>query len=192
MKTTKPVTATTSAAMPITSSTEYAPVLPCSSVCPIARGSPAAMPLKMMSEIPFPSPRSVICSPSHIRNIVPVTSETAETRRKPRPGSITSPGCDASSAIEMPNPWKNESTTAAQREHDHRAKLHDDRRRDVRHDAEREDRKTLQRAAGKEIEQRKDAALILARKLAEDGGVDAGHRNVRADPVNDDRSEQEQ
>jgi hypothetical protein len=28
----------------------------------------------MMIEIPLPKPRSVICSPSHIRNIVPVTS----------------------------------------------------------------------------------------------------------------------
>ena len=32
------------------------------------------MPAKMMSEIPLPMPRSVICSPSHIRNDVPVVS----------------------------------------------------------------------------------------------------------------------
>ena len=31
------------------------------------------MPAKMMIEMPLPRPRSVICSPSHIRNIVPVT-----------------------------------------------------------------------------------------------------------------------
>ena len=36
-------------------------------------GSPAAIPAKMMIEIPLPKPRSVICSPSHIRNIVPVS-----------------------------------------------------------------------------------------------------------------------
>ncbi len=35
------------------------------------------MPAKISSEMPLPSPRSVICSPSHIRNIVPVTSVTA-------------------------------------------------------------------------------------------------------------------
>ena len=32
------------------------------------------MPAKMMSEMPLPTPRSVICSPSHIRNMVPVAS----------------------------------------------------------------------------------------------------------------------
>ena len=30
------------------------------------------MPMVMMRETPFPIPRSVICSPSHINNIVPV------------------------------------------------------------------------------------------------------------------------
>ncbi len=34
-------------------------------------GNRAMMPMKMISEIPFPIPRSVICSPSHIMNIVP-------------------------------------------------------------------------------------------------------------------------
>ena len=65
---------------------EYAPVRPCSSVSPIALGSPAAIPAKMISEMPLPSPRSVICSPSHIRNIVPVTSVTADTMRNVKPG----------------------------------------------------------------------------------------------------------
>ncbi len=38
--------------------------------------------------MPLPSPRSVICSPSHIRNIVPVTSVTAEMKRNVMPGSM--------------------------------------------------------------------------------------------------------
>jgi hypothetical protein len=50
-----------------------APVRTSSSRPPIALGKPAAIPAKMMIEIPLPRPRSVICSPSHIRNIVPVT-----------------------------------------------------------------------------------------------------------------------
>ena len=31
-----------------------------------ARGSPTTMPAKMMSDMPLPMPRSVICSPSHM------------------------------------------------------------------------------------------------------------------------------
>ena len=42
----------------------------------------ATMPEKMISEMPLPMPRAVICSPSHIRNIVPpVRVTTVETRR---------------------------------------------------------------------------------------------------------------
>ena len=33
------------------------------------------MPAKMISEMPLPMPRSVICSPSHMMNAVPVVSE---------------------------------------------------------------------------------------------------------------------
>ena len=98
--------------MPSTSGIEYAPVRACSSVRPIAFGSPAAMPAKMMSEMPLPRPRSVICSPSHMRNIVPVTSVIAVTTRNVSPGASTSPAC-ASSAIEMPTPWKNASPSVA-------------------------------------------------------------------------------
>ena len=32
------------------------------------------MPAKMISEMPLPMPREVICSPSHIRNMVPPVS----------------------------------------------------------------------------------------------------------------------
>ena len=85
-----------------------APVRTSSSVPAIALGSPAAMPAKMMIEMPLPRPRSVICSPSHIRNMVPVTSVTTVVNRNSRPGSTTSPGCD-SSAIEMPVAWKSAS-----------------------------------------------------------------------------------
>ena len=84
----------------------------CSSVRPIAFGSPAAMPAKMMSEMPLPRPRSVICSPSHMRNIVPVTSVTAETMRNVIPGEMTSPAC-ASSAAEIASAWKNASPRVA-------------------------------------------------------------------------------
>src|SRR5208282_971310 len=38
----------------------------------MARGNPTTIPVKMISDIPLPIPRSVICSPSHMMNAVPV------------------------------------------------------------------------------------------------------------------------
>ena len=49
------------------------------------------MPAKMMSEMPLPMPRSVICSPSHMMNAVPVVSVTTVMNRKRHPGSNTTP-----------------------------------------------------------------------------------------------------
>ena len=37
------------------------------------------MPAKISIEMPLPTPRSVICSPSHIMNIAPATSDTMAT-----------------------------------------------------------------------------------------------------------------
>ena len=48
------------------------------------------MPAKISSDMPLPMPRSVICSPSHITNIVPVVSVSTHISRKPQPGSKTS------------------------------------------------------------------------------------------------------
>ena len=192
------------------SSHEYAPVRPCSSVWPIARGKPAAMPAKMISDMPLPSPRSVICSPSHIRNIVPVTSVTAETRRNVMPGSSTRPGLRLQRRRDA-NAWKNDSAERRiarvlrdlplaglpfllqrlERRHDHRAELHDDRRRDVRHDPQREDREARQRAAREHVQQAENPALLAAEQLVEHRGVDARHRDVRTDPVDDERAQQE-
>ena len=90
------------------------PLRTSSNIPPIALGSPAAMPAKIRIEMPLPRPRSVICSPSHIRNIVPVTSDTAAVKRNIRPGSSTSPGCD-SSATEMPKAWKAASASVNHR-----------------------------------------------------------------------------
>ena len=54
---------------------DSAPVRPSSSVPANADGTSATMPEKMISEIPLPTPRLVICSPSHIKNVVPATRE---------------------------------------------------------------------------------------------------------------------
>ncbi len=74
------------------------------------------MPAKMMSEMPLPMPRSVICSPSHMRNAVPVVRESTVIRRNVQPGSDTTSPTDPpspavavplrpSSQYAMPMPW---------------------------------------------------------------------------------------
>ncbi len=55
----------------------------------------------MMSEMPLPMPRAVICSPSHIRNMVPPVSVITVEMRKNMPGSCTT-FPELSSPIAMP------------------------------------------------------------------------------------------
>ena len=43
--------------------------------CDTPKGIPEAIPAMIIREIPLPIPLSVICSPSHIKNIVPVTKQ---------------------------------------------------------------------------------------------------------------------
>jgi small subunit ribosomal protein S11 len=52
------------------------PVRTSSNNPPRAFGNPDAIPAKIMMDIPLPKPRSVTCSPNHIKNIVPVTKVT--------------------------------------------------------------------------------------------------------------------
>ena len=91
------------------------PVRICSRRPKIARGSPTTMPAKMMSEIPLPMPRSVICSPSHMMKMVPVVSVRIVISRNPHPGCGTSrapPGATCfSSQSPMPDAWMKESRT---------------------------------------------------------------------------------
>ncbi len=84
-----------------------------SSTTPLGR--PTMMPAKMISEMPLPMPRSVICSPSHITNTVPVVSVRMIIRRKPQPGLSTSeapPGVGVFSRKKaMPSACTKEITT---------------------------------------------------------------------------------
>ena len=49
------------------------------------------MPAKMISDIPFPMPRSEICSPSHMMNAVPVVRVSTVIKTNPRPGLSANP-----------------------------------------------------------------------------------------------------
>ncbi len=49
-------------------------------------GNRATIPAKMMREMPLPIPRSVICSPSHMRNAVPEVRVMTVMIRNAQPG----------------------------------------------------------------------------------------------------------
>ena len=76
---------------------------------------------------------------------------------------------------------------------DHAQQLHDDRRGDVRHDAEREDRQLQQRAAREQVDQRQQTlgAGGLPEALLHVGEVDERRRNVRAEAVQGDDRQRE-
>ena len=50
------------------------------------RGNPTTIPAKISSDMPLPTPRSVICSPSHMMKALPVVRVSMTIRRKPQPG----------------------------------------------------------------------------------------------------------
>ena len=81
----------------------------------IADGIRITMPAKMISEIPLPMPRSVICSPSHMMNAVPVVSVSAHRIRKLQPGFVTAPAPNwpFSSASASRPPWNSASPIVA-------------------------------------------------------------------------------
>ncbi|CAM5333079.1 hypothetical protein RLIN73S_02178 [Rhodanobacter lindaniclasticus] len=67
--------------------------------------------------MPLPMPRSVICSPSHIRNMVPAVRPTTDENTKPIPGVYTTGAPPAATwpckATAMPKDWNAASSTVA-------------------------------------------------------------------------------
>src|SRR5207247_6084836 len=57
--------------------------------CARAPGRRVTMPIVMIKEMPFPIPRSVIWSPSHIKNNVPVVNDIVVMMLKLMPGLST-------------------------------------------------------------------------------------------------------
>ena len=78
-----------------------------------------------------------------------------------------------------------------ERRDDRRHQLHDDRGGDVGHDAEREDRHALDGAAGEHVEHAQDAGGLLLERLLQRLEIDAGQRDVGAEPVDEQRAERE-
>ena len=71
------------------------------------------------------------------------------------------------------------------------ANLNDDRRRDVRHDAERDDAEARERAAGEGVKDVEDSAALRGIELGHRRGVDSGHRHERQQAEQDQRPDRE-
>ena len=65
--------------------------------------------------------------------------------------------------------------------------LDDDRCRDIRHDVQRKDRHAVDAAAGEHVEHAEDTAGLRLEHLLPDRGIDAGQRDIGAEPVNKQR-----
>ena len=138
------------------------------------------MPVKMISDMPLPMPRSLICSPSHMMNADPVVSERIGQQHETEAGVDHDPllhGLQALRDAERLQDGEDDRQVAGplrdlaaaqlafllqlfERGHHHRQQLQDDRRRDVRHDAQGEDRQPADVAAREHIEEAEDRALL--------------------------------
>ena len=168
----------------------------------------------MISEVPLPTPRAVICSPIHIRNMVPPTSVMTQEKRKNQPG-IDHRGAEAAAhalepdgdavglehrdqhrevagvLVELLAPRLAFLLQRLQRRDGRGHQLDDDAGADVGHDVQREHRHAPQRAAGEHVEHAQDAAAVLLQHLGHHRGIDAGDRDVGADAIDDQRAEGE-
>ena len=89
------IVATNRTKIPIIITVDTAPVLPSSKVVTNALGISATIPAKIIKEIPLPIPLWVICSPNHIKNIVPATIVETVVILKNNPGLITKSADDS-------------------------------------------------------------------------------------------------
>ena len=170
------------------------------------------MPAKMISDMPLPMPRSVICSPSHMMKAVPVVSESMVIRMKPKPGIDDDTPAMALQARgdaeglhqrqdhgQIAGPLRDLAPAQLafllqlfERRDHHGQQLQDDRRRDVGHDAQREDRQPADVAAAEQVEEAEDGALVALEELFQAVGVDAGSRDVPAQAVDRQQRQREQ
>ena len=63
----------TPAHIAITTKGDIAPLRESSNIPITALGKPETIPIKIIKDVPLPIPLDEICSPSHIKNIVPTT-----------------------------------------------------------------------------------------------------------------------
>ena len=78
--------------VPEFTSSVVVPDLSASNVLTVSGRMRSTIEKKMSRLIPFPMPRSVICSPSHMTKTPPVVSVSTVVNRKKNPGVATAPG----------------------------------------------------------------------------------------------------
>jgi hypothetical protein len=83
------IIATTPKQIAITAIGDITPFLDNSNIPITALGRPETIPIKIIKEVPLPIPRDEICSPSHIRSIVPTTKVVIVENLKIKEGIIT-------------------------------------------------------------------------------------------------------
>ena len=154
-------------------------------------GIRAAIEVKISSDMPLPMPRSVTCSPSHMMTAVPAVmamtmigqvedAGVRDDRQRAVAEQLPAVGQrDDAGALQDGQRDRQVAGVLGQLvltrlpfllqllepRDDHGEQLHDDARRDVGHDAQREDRQLQQRAAGEQVEQRVDAGVLAALDL---------------------------
>ena len=147
------------------------------------------MPAKMISDMPLPTPRSLICSPSHMMNAEPVVSVRMVIKRKADAGVINQ-RTDCSGRLVLQREGDRQRLHDAEKDRqvarvlrdlaaaefafflqalevrpDHGHQLQDDRGRDVGHDAQGENRQPAEIAAAEQVDDAQDRALILLEEL---------------------------
>ena len=139
----------------------------------IPPGSWARIEAKIRSEMPFPMPRFVISSPIHMSRVVAAVRETTISTIRPareREGVLPVEEVRVAEGLQR---GQDDGEVAGvlvdlgvarlafllellEARDDDGEELQDDRRRDVRHDPEREERELGQRAAREDVEQGQD------------------------------------
>ena len=175
----------------------------------IPPGSLETIEAKIISEMPLPIPRWVISSPNHISSVQPAVSAIT-IRRTFGPVRLPStlvPPCFGAEGPEEEDVAEGLAEGQAdgqvarvlgdllladlafflellQRGDDDREQLQDDRRGDVGHDPQREEREAREAAAREEVEEAEDVgAAEVALQFLDGVDVDARRRDVGAQPV---------
>ena len=158
-------------------------------ICHSDVGKPAAIEVKISSDMPLPTPRSVMSSPSHMMTLVPAVMVMTMTRMPQMPmsrvddvavqpleqlaglagqrdqaGRLQDGQADGEIARVLRQPRRAGLALlleGLEPGDDHGQQLHDDAGRDVGHDAQREDRQLQQRTAAEQVDQAVEAGAAL-------------------------------
>jgi hypothetical protein len=184
---------------------DSAPVRPSSSVPPIADGRPATMPAKMMSDA---AGGDLLAEPHQEHGAADQRDHGGDAEEPARIGDDAAAAFEPDGdAVGLHQRQQHGAVAGVlvddlaallalllqrlERGDDRCHQLHDDGGGDVGHDAEGKDRHALDRAAREHVEDAEHAAGLAAEGLGEGIGINAGHRDIGAEPVDQERAQRE-